>query len=190
MRSRAARRRGRRILLSTGAALAAALTAVTSGALDAPTKPTAPSPDQSHAPVQRVTVDLDAHTLTIEGRRFLIAAPVDFCPIGERTVTVTAKYPTVTLSRSKQRIGRAGPRKWAVTFTDRSHHQRLLLFALDPSDLPTLGKDAVLGAIGLAPAAGKGVYDAIRPEARVEIKGRQSESKLLDSACIDRQTIR
>ncbi|PKW12259.1 hypothetical protein SAMN05428944_0493 [Streptomyces sp. 1222.5] len=57
------------------------------------------------------------------------------------------------------------------------------------SDLPYLGKDHILGAIALAPADGKRVYDAVRPGARVEIKGRHATSKGSDSACIDRQPI-
>ncbi|WP_432170297.1 hypothetical protein [Streptomyces sp. 1222.5] len=192
-RSRAQRRRrNRRAVLSTGglaAVAVAAVAAVTSGALDSPTKPAVPPPAPSPVPVQRVMVDLDAHTLTIDGKMFTIGAPASFCSIGETTVTVTAKYATVNLQPSKQRVGRPGPRKWAVTFTDRGHRQRLLLFAMEKSDLPYLGKDHILGAIALAPGDGKRVYDAVRPGARVEIKGRHATSKGSDSACIDRQPI-
>ncbi|MEU6479138.1 L,D-transpeptidase [Streptomyces sp. NPDC047017] len=194
VRGRAARRRrGRRAVLSTGALAAAAVTtvaAVTTGALGSSHKPAAPQASPSPAPVQRVTVDLDAHTLTVEGHRFTIGAPVSFCPIGETTVTVTAKYPVVNLRPSEQHVGRAGPRKWAVTFTDRGHRQRLLLFAMETSDLPALGKDGILGAVALAPADGKRVYDIIRPGARVEFTGRQAaRTTASDAACIDRQPV-
>ncbi|MEU2712203.1 L,D-transpeptidase [Streptomyces sp. NPDC007205] len=195
VRSRAARRRrGRRVLLSAGALGAAALATVASGALgSSPTPPAVPLatsvPHPSPAPVQRVTVDLDAHTLTIEGRRFPISAPQETCPIGETSVTVTAKYPSLTL-RPDPITKYADIRQWAVTFTDRSHHQRLLMWALDPAaGLSSLGHNAPAGSIALAPKAGKRVYDAIEPGARVEIKGGQTASAHPDSMCSDRQTI-
>ncbi len=147
-----------------------------------------PAPAPSPAPVQRVKVDLDAHTLTIGGKRFRIAAPASFCPIGETAVTVTAKYPTVQLRPSKL-ISHSGIRRWAVIFTDRSHHQRLLMFGLDPADLTALGTDAVFGAVGLAPKDGKEVYDIIKPGARVDIKGGRAKNAQPDSLCVDRQPI-
>ncbi|MFE4873668.1 hypothetical protein [Streptomyces sp. NPDC056682] len=118
-----------------------------------------------------------------------IGAPANFCPIGVTAVTVAAKYPSVQLPPNRRPIGRAGARNWAVPLTDRSHQQRLLVFAMEPSDLPTLGKDGVLGAVALAPADGKQVYVAIKPGARVEIKGRQAASTASNPACIDRQPI-
>ncbi|MFF7357048.1 hypothetical protein ACFZA1_31080 [Streptomyces filipinensis] len=195
VRSRAARRRrGRRVLLSTGALAAAAVVTVTSGALGSPpSKPATPPatsvPRPSPAPVQRVTVDLEAHTLTIAGRTFPISAPQENCPIGETTVTVTAKYPTLTL-RPGMVIKDPHVKQWAVTFTDRSHTQRLLMWALDPAaGLASIGHNVPAGSIALAPKAGKWVYDAIRPGARVEIKGRQAKSADPDYVCTDRQPI-
>ncbi|GGV09533.1 hypothetical protein GCM10010260_54880 [Streptomyces filipinensis] len=195
VRSRAARRRrGRRVLLSTGALAAAAVVTATSGALgSSPSKPATPPatsvPHPSPAPVQRVTVDLEAHTLTIAGRTFPISAPQENCPIGEKTVTVTAKYPTLAM-RPDPMTRYADIRQWAVTFTDRSHHQRLLMWALDPAaGLASIGDNAPPGSIALAPKTGKWVYDAIKPGARVEIKGRQAKSADPDSRCTDREPI-
>lgn len=196
VRSQAVRRRGRRVLLSTTALAAAALTAVTTGAFGFLTEqaasPVTSVPHPFPAPVQRVTVDLDAHTLTIEGRKFRISGLQDNCPIGETTVTVTAKYPTLTMPPNKisQLTKVVDVRQWAVTFTDRSHHQRLLMNALDPAaGLASIGHDSGPGAIALAPEDGKWVYDAIKPGARVEIKGRQAASADPDSVCYDRQPI-
>ncbi|MEU8030399.1 L,D-transpeptidase [Streptomyces sp. NPDC049099] len=199
VRSRAQRRRrGRRVVLSSSALAAAALATVTSGALGSSAKPATPpatsvshtpTPAPSPAPVQRVTIDLDAHTLTIKGRRFPISAPQKNCPIGEKTVTVTAKYPTLTL-RPYVITKYPDVKQWAITFTDRSHHQRLLMWALDPSaGLASIGDDAPPGSIALAPEAGKWVYDAVKPGARVEIKGRQAKSADPGSTCTDRQSI-
>ncbi|MFJ3230808.1 hypothetical protein [Streptomyces sp. NPDC086787] len=182
-RSRAQRRRrDRRVLICTTALAAAALTAATSGALGSTTKATAP-PATSPTPVQRVTVDLDGHTLVVEGRKFRVAAPLASCPIGETSVTVTAKYPAVRLSHGN-RYGTS--RKWVVTFTDRSHHERLLTIELDP--VPDVGVTGtrIFGAIALAPADAKWVYDTIRPGARVEIKGRQAANASADATCVDR----
>ncbi|MEU1408498.1 L,D-transpeptidase [Streptomyces sp. NPDC005728] len=195
------RRRGRRVMLSTTALVSAALTAVTSGALGSATEAAAPPaasvshtpiPAPSPAPVQRVTIDLDAHTLTMEGRRFTISGLQDNCPIGETTVTVTAKYPTLTMPPNKfSKLSKyVDIRQWAVTFTDRSHHQRLLMNALDPSaGLNSMGHDSGPGAIALSPRDGKWVYDAIKPGARVEIKGRQAANADPDSVCYERQPI-
>ncbi|MEU6071550.1 hypothetical protein ABZ864_45755 [Streptomyces sp. NPDC047082] len=198
VRNRAVRRRrGRRAALCTTALVVAALITVTSGVLDSPAKPgvppaasasRTPAPAPSRAPVQRVKVDLDAHTMTIGSKRFRIAAPASFCPIGETAVTVTAKYPSVQLRPGKV-ISHSGIRRWAVTFTDRSHHQRLLMFGLDPADLDALGADAVFGAVGLAPKDGKEVYDTIRPGARVEINGGRAKYAQPDSVCVDRQPV-
>ncbi len=80
--------------------------------------------------------------------------------------------------------------QWAVTFTDRHHHERLLMWALDPSaGLNGIGHDSGAGSIALAPQAGKWVYDVIRPGARVEIKGRQAASADPDSVCYERQPV-
>ncbi|MGW3202951.1 hypothetical protein [Streptomyces sp. NPDC001135] len=194
VRSRAARRRGgRRVLLSTGALAAAALTAVASGALDgSPAEPAPARPAPSPSPVQRVTVDLDSHALVIEGRRFPIASPASFCPIGETTVTVTAKYPVVKVRRSKlssKLSDYSDSRRWAVTFTDRSHHERLLMFELEPAQATAVGNDQIFGSLALAPKAGKQVYDAIEPGARVEIKGRQAAHPTSESICVDYRPI-
>ncbi|MEU6221845.1 hypothetical protein ABZ845_30760 [Streptomyces sp. NPDC047022] len=181
------RRRGRRVVLSTATLAAAAFSAVTSGALGSPAVFHTPQLASSPAPVQLVTVDLDSHTLTIEGRRFPISAPQENCPIGETTVTVTAKYPTVKVPHGITGT-RTDSRQWAVTFTDRSYHQRLLMWALDPAaGLKAIGSDAGPGFIALAPEDGKWVYDAIKPGARVEIKGRQAKSA--DPRCADRRPI-
>lgn len=201
-RSRAQRRRrGQRVVLSAGALAAAALTAVTSGALGSTTGAAAPpaasvshtpTPAPSPAPVQRVTIDLDAHTLTMRGRRFPISAVWDNCPIGETAVAVTAKYPTLTMPPNKySKLSKhVDVRQWAVTFTDRRHHERLLMWALDPSaGLNSIGHDSGPGSIALAPEAGKWVYDAIKPGARVEIKGRQAASADPDSVCYDRRPV-
>ncbi|MGW8328612.1 L,D-transpeptidase [Streptomyces sp. NPDC055897] len=190
VRSRAVRRRrGRHLLLSGGALAAATLAVLTSGALDPHAAPATPATPPSPTPVQQVTVDLDAHTLTIQGRTVPIASPNPHCPIGETAVTVTGKYPVANIPPGKQDIGRWGPRRWAVTFTGRDHQQRLLLFALDAADPPSVGKDLILGAIALTPDSGKWVYDAIRLGAQVRIEGHQSERTLSDSACIDRQPV-
>lgn len=192
------RRRDQRVVLSSTALAAAALTAVTSGALGSVTEAAAPpaasvshtpTPVQSPAPVQRVTIDLEAYTLTIEGRRFRISGLQENCPIGERAVTVTAKHPSITLR--PDRFTKYVPRlQWAVTFTDRRHHERLLMWALDPSaGLNSIGHNAGPGAVALAPRDGKWVYDAIKTGARVEIKGRQAASADPDSVCYERQPV-
>ncbi|MFI1767707.1 hypothetical protein ACH41H_37470 [Streptomyces sp. NPDC020800] len=198
IRNRAVRRRrGRRAALCGTALAAAALATVTSGVLDSRTEPDVPpaasvahtpAPAPSPAPVQRVKVDLDTHTLTIGGKRFRIAAPASFCPIGETAVTVTAKYPAVQLHPSKA-ISHSGIRRWAVTFTDRSHRQRLLMFGLDPADRYALGTDTVFGAVGLAPKDGKEVYDTIKPGARVDIKGGRARNAQPGSVCVDHQPV-
>lgn len=197
VRRRAVRcRRGRRVLLSTSALAAAAVTVVTSGALASPTRqaasPAASLPHPPPAPVQRVTVDLDAYTLTIEGRKFRISGLQDNCPFGETSITVAAKYPSLTMPPNKltQLSKYVDVRRWAVTFIDRNHHQRLLLNALDPAaGLASIGHDSGPGAIALSPEDGKWVYHAIKPGARVEIKGRQATSADPDSVCYDRQPI-
>ncbi|KUM91099.1 hypothetical protein AQI88_38625 [Streptomyces cellostaticus] len=188
-------------MLSTTALAAAALTVVTSGALRSATEAAAPpaasvsrtpTPVPSPTPVQRVTIDLDAHTLTIKGRRFPISGVQDNCPIGERAVTVTAKYPTLTMPPNKYtRLTKyVDVRQWAVTFTDRRHHERLLMWALDPSaGLNSIGHNSGAGSVALSPRDGKWVYDAIKPGARVEIKGRQAASADPDSVCYDRQPV-
>ncbi|MBP2054193.1 hypothetical protein J2Z21_007196 [Streptomyces griseochromogenes] len=201
-RSRAQRRRrSQRVVLSTTVLAAAALAAVASGALGSDTEAAAPpaasvshtpTPVPSPAHVQRVTIDLDAHTLTIKGRRFPISGVQDNCPIGEREVTVTAKYPTLTMPPDKySRLTKyVDVRQWTVTFTDRHHHERLLMWALDPSaGLNSIGNNAGPGSIALAPQDGKWVYDAIKPGARVEIKGRQAASADPDSVCYDRHPV-
>ncbi|MFF5015403.1 L,D-transpeptidase [Streptomyces sp. NPDC001165] len=201
-RSRAQRRRrGQRVVLCSGALAAVALTAVTSAALGSATgaavPPAAsvshtPTPTPSPVPVQRVTIDLDAHTLTIRGRKFPISGAQENCPIGESAVTVTAKYPTLTMPPNKysKLTKSVDVRQWVVTFTDRRHHERLLMWALDPSaGLNSIGHNAPPGSIALAPEAGKWVYDAIRPGARVEIKGRQAASADPDSVCYDRRPV-
>ncbi|KUN03473.1 hypothetical protein AQI95_23555 [Streptomyces yokosukanensis] len=201
-RSRARRRRtGQRVLLSTTALAAVALAAVVSGALGSSTEsaappaasaPHIPAPAPSPTPVQRVTIDLDAHTLTIEGRTFPISGVQENCPIGEKTVTVAAKYPTLTMPPNKymKLTKHVDVRRWAVTFTDRSHHQRLLMNALDPSaGLASIGEDAGPGAIALSPQDGKWVYDAVKPGARVQIKGRQAASADPDSVCYERKPV-
>ncbi|MFJ9870203.1 hypothetical protein [Streptomyces sp. NPDC101165] len=188
-------------MLSTTVLAAAALTAVISGALGSATQAAAPpaasvshtpTPAPSPTPVQRVTIDLDAHTLTIKGRRFPISGVQDNCPIGERAVTVTAKYPTLTMPPDQytKLTKYVDVRQWAVTFTDGRYHERLLMWALDPSaGLNSIGHNAGAGSIALAPQAGKWVYDAIKPGARVEIKGRQAASADADSVCYDRQPV-
>ncbi|MFI9646749.1 L,D-transpeptidase [Streptomyces sp. NPDC052040] len=194
VRSRAVRRRrGRRAALSAAVLAVAAVTAVTVGGHDSPTgravPPAAPPPRPSPSPVQRVTVDLDAHTLTIEGRTFRISGLQDNCPIGETVVTVTGKHPLLTTPPDRLTKYRDDER-WAVTFTDRSHHQRLLLWALDPSaGLNAIGEDAGTGAIALSPEDGKRVYDTIRLGAQVEIRGRQGASADPVSVCNDRRPI-
>ncbi|MEU6220118.1 L,D-transpeptidase [Streptomyces sp. NPDC047022] len=192
------RRRNRRAALSTTVLAAAALTVVTTGVLDSPAKKAtppatyvshSPRPAPSPVPVQRVTVDLDAYKLTIEGKTFRIGKPSPNCPIGETTVTVTAKYPTLRMPPEKvtQRVDVA---LRAVTFTDRSHHERLLLFTLNPdAGLSAIGNDFDAGAISLSPEDGKRVYDAIEPGARVEIKGHQGPKAEPDSVCVERQPI-
>ncbi|GGY64359.1 L,D-transpeptidase family protein [Streptomyces xanthochromogenes] len=186
------RRRARRVMLSTTVLASAAVVTLASGALC----PSAPPPPPSSTaapprPVQDVLIDLDTHRLTVDGRSFRIGAPDPHCPIGERAVTVSAKYPVVNLVPNEIGVGRPGPRNWAVTFTDQDHQQRLLLFELTPSDLPSVGADHILGAVGVAPASGKQVYDAVRLGAQVRIKGGQrSEKPLAHSACIDRQPVK
>ncbi|MEU8591861.1 hypothetical protein AB0C59_33530, partial [Streptomyces sp. NPDC048664] len=135
-----------------------------------------------------VTVDLDTRTLAVGGERFSFAAPRKECPIGERTVTVTAKYPVLDVAPSRL-VDHATSRRWSIAFTDRGHHQRLLMFALDPADAPLVGADTVRGALGLAPKDGKRVYDAIELGARVEIKGRQAASASPDAYCVDRRPL-
>lgn len=155
IRSRAARRRGRRAVLSTTALAAAALTCGALGSLaEQPSSPAMSAAQPSPVRTQRVTVGLDAHTLTIEGKRFTIGAPANFCPIGETTVTVAAKYPSVQLRPNKRPIGRAGARNWAVPFTDRSHQQRLLLFAMEPSVFQLSARTASLVPSPLHPRTG------------------------------------
>ncbi|MFF4186361.1 hypothetical protein ACFYZ9_24580 [Streptomyces sp. NPDC001691] len=184
------RRRGRRVLVSTSVLAAAGVT-LASGVLRSPAPPPPSSTAGPPTPVQQILIDLDAHTLAVDGRSFRIGAPTPQCPIGERAVTVTAKYPVVNLAPNAIGVGRAGSRNWAVTFTDHNHQQRLLLFELTASDLPAVGEDRILGAVGVAPASGKPVYDAIRTGAQVHIKGgQQSEEPLSNPACIDRQPVR
>lgn len=212
VRSRAAqRRRNRRALLSTTAVAAAAVTVVTSGAFGpsggGPTAPPAASrshaatPAPSPAPAQRVTIDLNASLLNIGGEDFGIARPSDICPIGETEVTVTAKYPTLTMPVGKtektdkaDKTGKASVRsnvrRWAVTFTDSSHHERLLLWALPSSvGLVDVGHDTNPGSIALPSETGKFVYDAIKPGAHVKIKGWQAANAQPDSVCSDRRPI-
>ncbi|MFI7354867.1 L,D-transpeptidase [Streptomyces avidinii] len=197
VRSRAQRRRrGRRVLLSTGALAAAALTAVTAGALTSSAgqlAPPATSPaDLTPAPVQQVTIDLDAYTLTIEGRTFRISGLQESCPIGETTVTVTAKYPSLAMPPNKfSTLTGVEVNQWVVTFTDRARRQeRLLLRALDPAaGLASIGHNSGAGAIALSPEDGKWVYDAIEPGARVEIKGWQAASENPDAFCHESQPV-
>ncbi|MFJ3233760.1 hypothetical protein [Streptomyces sp. NPDC086787] len=204
VRNRAVRRRRTRHAALAVTTLAAALIAVTTGALDAlgalgssagPTAPPAasashnPTPDPSSMPVQQVTVDLNSESLSVGGRRYAIAGPKDTCPIGETSVTVTAKYPTLTMpSTAGGKGGAADVRRWAVTFTDRSHHERLLRWVTDDESF-ALGYHTNPGAIGLGPGNGKEAYDAIRPGARVKIKGWQAPDAQPDSACPDRRPI-
>ncbi|MEU6065066.1 hypothetical protein ABZ864_11485 [Streptomyces sp. NPDC047082] len=200
VRSRAVRRRRtRHAALSATALAAAALIAVTTGALGSSAKPTAPpatsvshtpTPVPPPTPVQRVTVDLNSNLLTIEGKDYGIVGPMDICPIGEKSVTVTAKYPTLTMPSST--VGKGGDakvRRWAVTFTDRNHHERLLMWAMDSDGFNSVGRRTNPGSIGLGPATGKEVYDVIRPGARVEIKGWQAANAQPDSVCSDRRPI-
>ncbi|MFE5723821.1 L,D-transpeptidase family protein [Streptomyces erythrochromogenes] len=184
------RRRGRRVLLSTGAAAVAALAALTAGALTSsdgqPAPPAAPPAAPTPAPVQQVTIDLDAYTLTIEGRTFRISGLQESCPIGETTVTVTAKYPSLTMPPNKfSSLTGIEVKQWVVTFTDRGRqHERLLVWALDPAaGLASIGHNAGDGAIALSPEDGKWVYDAIQPGARVEIKGWQAASPDPEATC-------
>ncbi|MEU6221722.1 hypothetical protein ABZ845_30115, partial [Streptomyces sp. NPDC047022] len=123
----------------------------------------------------------------IEGKTFRIGKPSPNCPIGETTVTVTAKYPTLALHQFTM----PADMRWAVTYTDRSHHERLLMFALNPdAGLNAIGNEFDAGAIALSPEDGKWVYDAIEPGARVEIKGHQGgEKNDPDSVCFERQPI-
>ncbi|MFF9981126.1 L,D-transpeptidase family protein [Streptomyces erythrochromogenes] len=179
------RRRGRRVLLSTGAAAVAALAALTAGALTSSDGQPAPPP-AAPTPVQRVTIDLDAYTLTIEGRTFRISGLQESCPIGETTVTVTAKYPSLTMPPNKfSSLTGIEVKQWVVTFTDRGRqHERLLVWALDPAaGLASIGHNAGDGAIALSPEDGKWVYDAIQPGARVEIKGWQAASPDPEATC-------
>ncbi|MFJ7591869.1 L,D-transpeptidase [Streptomyces sp. NPDC097617] len=190
------RRRGRRVLLSTGALAAAALIAVTYGALTSsagqPAPPATSPPELPPAPVQQVTIDLDAYTLTIEGRTLRISGLQESCPIGETTVTVTAKYPSLAMPPNKfSSLTGIEVKQWVVTFTDRGRqHERLLTWALDPAaGLASIGHNAGAGAIALSPEDGKWVYDAIEPGARVEIKGWQAASPDPDTTCYDRQPV-
>ncbi|MBN0048556.1 L,D-transpeptidase [Streptomyces actuosus] len=198
VRNRAVRRRrGRRVLLSTSALAGAALTVVATGTFASPThqvaSPATPvlrplTPGPSPTPVQRVTVDLDAFTLTMEGRSFSITSPDEGCPIGATTVTVTAKHPGVTLPNPYTTS--PDDRRWAVTFTDRDHRQRLLIWALDPAaGLNSIGHRSTGGSVALAPEDGKWVYDHIEVGARVEIKGRQAPQAGPDPFCVERQEI-
>ncbi|MCX5387386.1 hypothetical protein [Streptomyces sp. NBC_00083] len=193
VRSRAVRRRRtRRALLTTAGLTGAAVLTLASGTLRSPApRPAASPPAPSRASVQQVLIDLDAHTLTVEGRSYAISGPAPHCPLGENAVTVTAKYPVVNLAPNAIGVGRKGPRNWAVTFTDQAHQQRLLFFELTPSDLPDVGEDHILGAVGVTPASGKAVYDAVRLGAQVRIKGGpQSRDVPANSACIDLQPIK
>ncbi|WP_250400887.1 hypothetical protein [Streptomyces cellostaticus] len=203
VRSRAVRRRrNRRAVLATTAVAAAALgvaTVVTSGVLDSPAKPAAPPatsvshtprPAPSPAPVRRMTVDLNSKLLVVGGDTYGIDGPVALCPIGETAVTVTAKYPTLTMPGPAGVGETSATRRWAVTFTDRDHHERLLLWALDRSaGLNSIGHDTNSGSIALGPDTGKEVYDVIGPGTRVELKGWQAANAQPDSVCSDRRPI-
>ncbi|MEU6285774.1 L,D-transpeptidase [Streptomyces sp. NPDC047028] len=202
VRSRAVRRRrNRRAALAATVLGAAAVTVVTTGALGSPaesSRPSAPpaaslsrtpTPTPSPAHAQRVTVDLDTYTLTVGGKTFRIGKPSENCPIGETEVTVTAKYPSIALP--PDRMTKYVPvMRWVVAFTDRSHHQRMLTFALNPdAGLSAIGNEFDAGAIALSPHDGKWVYDAVRLGAHVEIKGRQGASADPDSVCLERRPI-
>ncbi|MFJ9818640.1 L,D-transpeptidase [Streptomyces sp. NPDC101151] len=200
VRSRAVRRRrNRRVALSTTVLAAAALTVITTGVFDSHTKPATPPatsvshtprPAPSAAPVQRVTVDLNSRLLTVEGAKYGLDVPMAVCPIGETRVTVTAKYPTLTMPGPAGLGETSAVRRWAVTFTDGNHHERLLFWALDRSaGLNSIGHDTNSGSIALGPDTGKEVYDAIGPGTRVEIKGWQAANAQPDSLCSDRRPI-
>ncbi|MGW1892377.1 hypothetical protein ACWCP6_19310 [Streptomyces sp. NPDC002004] len=136
-----------------------------------------------------MTVDLNSESLIIEGKDYGMVGPKDICPIGETSVTVTAKYRTLTMpSSTTGKGGDANVRRWAVTFTDRNHHERLLLWAMDDA-LFSLHHHTNPGSIGLGPETGKEVYDAIRLGARVKIKGWQAANAQPDSVCSDRRPI-
>ncbi|MEU3417685.1 hypothetical protein AB0F39_03930 [Streptomyces murinus] len=192
------RRRNRRAALSTAALAAAALTVVTTGVLGSPTEPTAPPatsasrtprPAPSPAPVQRVTVDLNSEVLDVRGKGYGIAVPLPICPIGETRVTVTAKYPALTMP-GPAGSGMASPlKRWAVTFTDRDHHERLLFWALDRSDTFLSVDRNTSGAIVLPYETGKEVYDAVGPGTQVDIKGWQAANAQPDSVCSDRRPV-
>ncbi|WP_129305658.1 hypothetical protein [Streptomyces sp. L2] len=202
VRSRAVRRRrNRRTALAATVLGAAAVTVVTTGVLGSPAEPSGPdappaaslsrtpTPTPSRAPAQRVTVDLDSYTLTLGGKTFPIGKPSENCPIGETEVTVTAKYPS--LPQPPDRMTKhVLVLRWVVAFTDRSHHQRMLTFALNPdAGLNAIGNEFEDGAISLSPHDGKWVYDTIRLGAHVEIKGRQGASADPDSVCLERRPI-
>ncbi|MFY4721913.1 hypothetical protein [Streptomyces sp. LaBMicrA B280] len=193
------RRRNRRAALSTAALAAAALTVLTTGVLDSPTGPAAPPATSVtrttrpaapfRTPVQRVTVDLNSEVLDIKGKGYGIAVPVPICPIGETRVTVTAKYPTLT-TPGPAGSGMASPlKRWVVTFTDRHHHERLLFWALDPSESFVSVARNTSGSLVLPYETGKEVYDAVGPGTRVDIKGWQAANAQPDSLCPDRRPI-
>ncbi|MGW7384470.1 hypothetical protein [Streptomyces sp. NPDC054794] len=199
VRSRAVRRRRTRHAALSATTLAAAALIATTGALGSSAKPTTPpatsvshtpTPAPPSTPVQRVTVDLNSNLLTIEGKDYGIVGPRDICPIGETSVTVTAKYPTLRMpSSTVGKGGDASVRRWAVTFSDRNHHERLLMWAMDSDGFDSVGHHTNPGSIGLGPETGKEVYDAIRPGARVEIKGWQAANAQPASVCSDRWPI-
>lgn len=190
IRSRAARRRGRRAVLSTTALAAAALTCGALGSLaEQPSSPAMSAAQPSPVRTQRVTVGLDAHTLTIEGKRFTIGAPHELLPDRRdhrhsgRQVPFRPTPPQQTPHRpcGRPELGRPLHRPQPPTAAAAVRDGTLRL--------PTLGKDGILGAVALAPEDGKQVYVAIKPGARVEIKGRQAASTASNPACIDRQPI-
>ncbi|OIK27974.1 hypothetical protein [Streptomyces malaysiense] len=192
------RRRNRRAALSATVLAAAALTIVATGVPGSPTAPATPPatsvsrtprPAPSPAPVRRITIDLNSRFLAVEGEEYGIAGPVPVCPIGETMVTVTAKYPTLTVPGPAGVGGAPTVRRWAVTFTDRRHHERLLFWALDRSEgLDSVGH-GTSGSIALPYDTGKEVYDVVGPGTRVEIKGWQAANAQPDSVCSDRRPI-
>ncbi|MEU8591180.1 hypothetical protein AB0C59_29875 [Streptomyces sp. NPDC048664] len=191
VRGRAVRRRRARRGALCATALAA-LAAVAGGAPDSPTRAPVPPAAPPPAPVQRVTIDLDAHTLAVEGRKFRISGLDEACPIGETLVTVRAKHPALKMppNSAAKYVASARVRRWAVTFTDRAHRQRLLMGALYPVEgLGSIGNDAGPGSVDLSPSDGKWVYDAIRVGARVEIRGHQGAKPAPDSECYERMPV-
>ncbi|WP_153813680.1 hypothetical protein [Streptomyces sp. SUK 48] len=192
------RRRNRRAALSVTVVAAAALTVVTTGVLDSPAKPAAPPvtsvshtprPVPSPPPVQRVTVDLNSQSVEVKGTPYGIAVPVPVCPIGETRVTVTAKYRTLAMP-GPAGSGMASPlKRWAVTFTDRDHHERLLFWALDPSETFLSVARNTSGSLVLPYETGKELYDAVGPGTRVDIKGWQAANAQPDSMCSDRRPV-